>query len=273
MKYSISTLIIVFALFFFSCEKDNYDEPNSGIRGQFIDEDTKELVPMPVAKKDGPAALRINLYEKDRFYLPGNDPNYSREPLKTWAQTDGSYERNWIFSADYVMTFEQINFLPVDTLFVKLNRGKVTTQNIEITPYARVEILTAEIDQEIIKPGTAKEVTRRDLNVNFKIARSTNIPNEAHLNNAYLYWSTTPLIDHDGSNRVNVKSIVITNADLDRVLTITHDFVTDNEFKNAQKEVILNNNDLIYIRIGVQTDNKINYSKVLPVKLYLDEYK
>ena len=50
MKKIIYNIAIVLAAscLFASCEDDNYDEPNSGIKGRFIDAETSEVVPMPV---------------------------------------------------------------------------------------------------------------------------------------------------------------------------------------------------------------------------------
>ena len=53
MKKIIYNIAIVLAAscLFASCEDDNYDEPNSGIKGRFIDAETSEVVPMPHSGK------------------------------------------------------------------------------------------------------------------------------------------------------------------------------------------------------------------------------
>ena len=43
--YSILSILLG-SLSLVSCQDDNYDEPNSGIKGRFIDAETSELVPM-----------------------------------------------------------------------------------------------------------------------------------------------------------------------------------------------------------------------------------
>lgn len=68
MKKIIYNIAIVLAAscLFASCEDDNYDEPNSGIKGRFIDAETSEVVPMPV---QGTSSIQIRMYERDRYYL------------------------------------------------------------------------------------------------------------------------------------------------------------------------------------------------------------
>ena len=65
MKKIIYNIAIVLAAscLFASCEDDNYDEPNSGIKGRFIDAETSEVVPMPV---QGTSSIQIRMYERDR---------------------------------------------------------------------------------------------------------------------------------------------------------------------------------------------------------------
>ena len=70
MKKIIYNIAIVLAAscLFASCEDDNYDEPNSGIKGRFIDAETSEVVPMPV---QGTSSIQIRMYERDRYYSTG----------------------------------------------------------------------------------------------------------------------------------------------------------------------------------------------------------
>ena len=120
MKKIIYNIAIVLAAscLFASCEDDNYDEPNSGIKGRFIDAETSEVVPMPV---QGTSSIQIRMYERDRYYSTGDD--YSQLPVITYPKIDGTYENSWMFSKQYILTLEQTNFYPVDTMVVDLNAG------------------------------------------------------------------------------------------------------------------------------------------------------
>ena len=110
MKKIIYNIAIVLAAscLFASCEDDNYDEPNSGIKGRFIDAETSEVVPMPV---QGTSSIQIRMYERDRYYSTGDD--YSQLPVITYPKIDGTYENSWMFSKQYILTLEQTNFYPL----------------------------------------------------------------------------------------------------------------------------------------------------------------
>ena len=135
MKKIIYNIAIVLAAscLFASCEDDNYDEPNSGIKGRFIDAETSEVVPMPV---QGTSSIQIRMYERDRYYSTGDD--YSQLPVITYPKIDGTYENSWMFSKQYILTLEQTNFYPVDTMVVDLNAGgniSSLTDRISEEPY------------------------------------------------------------------------------------------------------------------------------------------
>lgn len=98
--YNIA-IVLVASCLFASCEDDNYDEPNSGIKGRFIDAETSEVVPMPV---QGTSSIQIRMYERDRYYSTGDD--YSQLPVITYPKIDGTYENSWMFSKQYILTLE-----------------------------------------------------------------------------------------------------------------------------------------------------------------------
>ena len=145
MKKIIYNIAIVLAAscLFASCEDDNYDEPNSGIKGRFIDAETSEVVPMPV---QGTSSIQIRMYERDRYYSTGDD--YSQLPVITYPKIDGTYENSWMFSKQYILTLEQTNFYPVDTMVVDLNAGGLTDQDIKVIPYARIKVNNAVFENK-----------------------------------------------------------------------------------------------------------------------------
>ena len=93
MKKIIYNIAIVLAAscLFASCEDDNYDEPNSGIKGRFIDAETSEVVPMPV---QGTSSIQIRMYERDRYYSTGDD--YSQLPVITSRLISIRWIRWWL---------------------------------------------------------------------------------------------------------------------------------------------------------------------------------
>jgi hypothetical protein len=261
MKLIIYKLIILSGLLSFcaSCSDDNYSEPNSGISGQFIDANTSELVPMPVQGHG--SSLKIRMYERDRYYSTGSD--HSEMPVDFYAQIDGTYKNTWMFDNNYLVTVEQANFYPIDTLNVTLNGGKTTEQNIVVTPYARIEIVKAEIEQQ----ETGGDVTMRNLKVTYKIARNRH---DYKIESSFLAWHISPYIDNASGNSSGKVSIDHSNTPdndiLDTELSQTFDLLNDSNFNDTiNKSIIIGNDNRIFIRIGVFTNGKANYSKVVPV--------
>lgn len=252
--YSIVSILLG-SLSLVSCQDDNYDEPNSGIKGRFIDAETSELVPMPVQGDNG---VRLRLYEKDRFY--STDRDHSELPVSFYAKIDGTYENSWAFSTDYLLTFEQTNFYPVDTIEVSLQGGSITEKDILVTPYARVSVVKAAFEN-------------KQLNVTYKISRSKA---DYKIENTFLAWHISPYVDKVTGNFMDMNSIDRKNTEdsqlLDKELTQSIDLTDNANFnKEDNKAIILGNGSQIFIRIGATTNGKVNYSTVVPVKVTIEK--
>ena len=193
MKKIIYNIAIVLAAscLFASCEDDNYDEPNSGIKGRFIDAETSEVVPMPV---QGTSSIQIRMYERDRYYSTGDD--YSQLPVITYPKIDGTYENSWMFSKQYILTLEQTNFYPVDTMVVDLNAGGLTDQDIKVIPYARIKVNNAVFENKKLK-------------VSYTITRSKD---DYKIENAFLAWHISPYIDKMSGNSEELVTVDYTNV-------------------------------------------------------------
>ena len=233
MKKIIYNIAIVLAAscLFASCEDDNYDEPNSGIKGRFIDAETSEVVPMPV---QGTSSIQIRMYERDRYYSTGDD--YSQLPVITYPKIDGTYENSWMFSKQYILTLEQTNFYPVDTMVVDLNAGGLTDQDIKVIPYARIKVNNAVFENK----------------------------------NAFLAWHISPYIDKMSGNSEELVTVDYTNVSdkdiLNTILTQEIGLSESASFNNKDKQAIMKGNgNKMYIRVGVTTNGKVNYSEVVPV--------
>lgn len=252
--YSILSILFG-SLSLLSCQDDNYDEPNSGIKGRFIDAETSEIVPMPVQGDNG---VRLRLYEKDRFHSTGSD--HSELPVSFYAKIDGTYENSWMFNADYLLTFEQINFYPVDTIEVSLQRGSITEKDILVTPYARISIVKAVFEN-------------KQLNVTYKISRSKS---DNKIENTFLVWHISPYVDKVTGNFMDMNTVDCKITDdnqlLNTELTQSIDLTNNENFnKEDNKAIILGNGSQVFIRIGVTTDGKVNYSTVIPVKVVVEK--
>ena len=128
-KSSIFAMMAILLASVTSCEKDNYDAPDSSIFGSFIDEETGQLV------------------EQDIYN--GTVIEYVEEGYSTTetmvVKNDGTYRNNLMFSANYTMTPVRGNFEPLEPRQV---RGSGATQvDFLVKPYLRLE------DVEIFRNG------------------------------------------------------------------------------------------------------------------------
>lgn len=236
-----------------SCQDDNYDEPNSCIYGKFIDADTSEPVPMPVQGNGN--SLKIRMFEKDRLYSQGAD--HSEMPIDFFAQWDGTYRNSFIFATEYMMVFEQANFYPVDSIDVTLKPGQETACDVRVTPYARVKIENAGIDD-------AKMLT-----VTYKVARSRD---DYKIQSAFLAWHISPYIDDAAGNSMGKASTDFNATDDKQILgveqTLSIDLQNDGNFNNTTNQsIMVGNGNKLYVRVGVVTNGKTNYSDTVEVGL------
>ena len=81
----------VCSLCFTSClsDMDNYESPNGGIKGQILDAETNEPIPLPV---QGSTGVIINMFEQNTD---------ATQSVDFYAKMDGSYENAKLFNCDY----------------------------------------------------------------------------------------------------------------------------------------------------------------------------
>ena len=204
---------------------------------------------MPV---QGTSSIQIRMYERDRYYSTGDD--YSQLPVITYPKIDGTYENSWMFSKQYILTLEQTNFYPVDTMVVDLNAGGLTDQDIKVIPYARIDVNNAVFENKKLK-------------VSYTITRSKD---DYKIENAFLAWHISPYIDKMSGNSEELVTVDYTNVSdkdiLNTVLTQEIGLSESASFNNKDKQAIMKGNgNKMYIRVGVTTNGKVNYSEVVPV--------
>jgi len=257
--------VVICFLYLIGCEAaDNYKEPDSEIYGTFIDISTQQPVQMAVPGEAG-ACVKIRMYEQDRFYSTGLD--HSTTPIDFYASQDGSYRNSWIFGSTYLMTFENTNFYPVDTIKDIQLKGKME-KDILVTPYSHINaaVVKADTNQIIIKYSISRD--RNDYKIQI----------------TELYWNVSPYVDNSVSNykgKVTTDRTATLDKDLLNVeMTETIDLSTDTQFKltdiinypeaYTNRAIIRGNKNRIYIRAGVKTNNTFNFSEVMPVTLSFD---
>ena len=113
----------VCSLCFTSClsDMDNYESPNGGIKGQILDAETNEPIPLPV---QGSTGVIINMFEQNTD---------ATQSVDFYAKMDGSYENAKLFNCDYKIVVNG----PLDlkaTPYARINASaQVTGKKITIT--------------------------------------------------------------------------------------------------------------------------------------------
>jgi hypothetical protein len=247
----ITYLIIVFLTS--SCINDldridNQVAPGSCLTGQFVDAETKEIVPLPV---EGETGVKLRLFEAEES---------DSRSIDFYARTDGQFKHSRLFDGQYNLVVEQAPFSPIDTVSVNVkNRAEV---QIEVLPFTRISANTSSLGNKITL-NYSVELTSQDLeiseiriflhvspyvdrvSVNHLVAISGEFPDEED------YWK------NDAGTQSLVKSF-------DRVIYV-------DQFREIMEknDIIIGNYNHIYLRVGVMCEGEYNYSRVIPVKISL----
>jgi hypothetical protein len=135
--FKIGILLLSFGLW--SCELDNFDMPDAGLSGRFIDAETQELVEQDIIR-----GTNIELIEH------GYDPV---APQYLIVKNDGTYANSLLFANTYTVQPVRGNFIPVDPQ--EINISGETVLDFEVTPYIRI------LDASIEKSGSTVVATFR----------------------------------------------------------------------------------------------------------------
>lgn len=126
----LSSIILISALAFASCEKDNYDGPTAGLSGNFFDAATKSLV-----EQDIISGTEIEIIEK----------GYTSAQYLI-VKNNGTYANTMLFANTYTVRPVRGNFIPVEAQ--EVNISGQTKLDFNVTPYIRVNNVS------IVKTGT-----------------------------------------------------------------------------------------------------------------------
>lgn len=127
---TIRSLLFILTLGLAACEKDNYDGPDAGLSGKFIDSQTGEMVEQDIIR-----GTQIEIVE-----------NGYTSPQYLVVKNDGSYANSLLFSNSYKVTPVRGNFIAVQSQ--EVNISGQTTLDFTVTPYIRLK------DVSITKSGT-----------------------------------------------------------------------------------------------------------------------
>ena len=231
MKKLIYTLIVaVMGGMFTSCEKDNLDGPDAVFAGELRDKKTGELILQEVS--DG---SRVYFIEQGW----GDNPPVQNMVVKK----DGTFYNGMIFSGNYQVIMNRGNYVPLDTLDMKIKPGK-NYQVFEVNPYLRI------IEPEIF-------VSERKVIARFKLEQVTS--NQVYRISLFAHSHI------DVSNKLN---IVNRTEELNRSITDGESFELSINLDNYTSTLVAGKS--YYFRIGAQSQgNETKYNYAASVKLDL----
>lgn len=226
-KIIIYITIAIFA--FSSCninEIDNYDEPDGGIYGTILDEETGQAVPLPV---QGSTGVKISIMEV------GTD---ATKPVDFYARYDGTFKNTMVFNCRYELTIDNGPF--VDPVKVSTTVSGQTKFDITVKPLSRIDATAGVSGKTVtvtytVTPAQGQTVT-----------------------DVYGYWNFAPGVDDGTANKAGTKSSKNLSG------TFTFDLANDTQFKNNLHKIQSNGNK-VYLRVGAKVSGKINYSTISTV--------
>ncbi|MEY8488541.1 DUF3823 domain-containing protein [uncultured Parabacteroides sp.] len=218
----------VCSLCFTSClsDLDNYESPNGGIKGQILDAETNEPIPLPV---QGSTGVIINMFEQNTD---------ATQSVDFYAKMDGSYENAKLFNCDYKIVVNGPFVSPCEE-FVTV-KGQ-TTLDLKATPYARINASAQVMGKKITITYKVNPT-----NSNFKVSE------------VYGYWNFAPGVDNGNANQAGKQTVKEQEG------TIVFDLENDKTYKDNLYKIQANGNK-IYVRVGAKTEGAVNYSSIIEV--------
>lgn len=203
---------------------DNYESPNGGIKGQILDAETNEPIPLPV---QGSTGIIINMFEQNTD---------ATQSVDFYAQMDGSYENSKLFNCDYKIVVNGPFVSPCEE-FVTV-KGQ-TTLDLKATPFARI--------------SASAQVAGKKVTVTYRV-----IPTSSNydVSEVYGYWNFAPGVDNGSTNQAGKQTVN------EKEGTIVFDLENDKNYKDNLYKIQGNGNK-IYVRIGAKTEGVINYSTII----------
>ena len=216
----------VCSLCFTSClsDMDNYESPNGGIKGQILDAETNEPIPLPV---QGSTGVIINMFEQNTD---------ATQSVDFYAKMDGSYENAKLFNCDYKIVVNGPFVSPCEE-FVTV-KGQ-TTLDLKATPIARI--------------NASAQVTGKKITITYKV-NPTN--SNFKVSEVYGYWNFAPGVDNGNANQAGKQTVKEQEG------TIVFDLENDKTYQDNLYKIQANGNK-IYVRVGAKTEGAVNYSTII----------
>lgn len=229
-KLILLFVIAIVSGLFYSCEKDNLEGPDAIFAGELRDKKTGELIQQEIS--DG---SRVYFIEQGW----GENPPVQNMLIKK----DGTFYNGMIFSGEYKVIMNRGNYVPLDTLDMRIKAGK-NYQIFEVNPYLR--IIEPEIfisDRKVIARFKLEQVTSNQV---FRISLFAH----SHI---------------DVSNKLN---IVNRTEELNRSITDGEAFELSINLDDYTSTLVPGKS--YYFRIGAQSHgNETKYNYAASVQLNL----
>lgn len=229
-KLILLFVIAIVSGLFYSCEKDNLEGPDAIFAGELRDKKTGELIQQEIS--DG---SRVYFIEQGW----GENPPVQNMLIKK----DGTFYNGMIFSGEYKVVMNRGNYVPLDTLDMRIKAGK-NYQIFEVNPYLR--IIEPEIfisDRKVIARFKLEQVTSNQV---FRISLFAH----SHI---------------DVSNKLN---IVNRTEELNRSITDGEAFELSINLDDYTSTLVPGKS--YYFRIGAQSHgNETKYNYAASVQLNL----
>lgn len=229
-KLILLFVIAIVSGLFYSCEKDNLEGPDAIFAGELRDKKTGELIQQEIS--DG---SRVYFIEQGW----GENPPVQNMLIKK----DGTFYNGMIFSGEYKVVMNRGNYVPLDTLDMRIKAGK-NYQIFEVNPYLR--IIEPEVfisDRKVIARFKLEQVTSNQV---FRISLFAH----SHI---------------DVSNKLN---IVNRTEELNRSITDGEAFELSINLDDYTSTLVPGKS--YYFRIGAQSHgNETKYNYVASVQLNL----
>lgn len=220
--------VALLGITFYSCEKDNLEGPDATFTGELRDRKTGELISQEIS--DG---SRVYYIEQGW----GDNPPVQNMVIKK----DGTFSNSMIFSGSYKVIMNRGNYVPLDTLDMKIKPGK-NFQVFEVNPYLR--ILEPEIS-----------ISGRKVIARFKLEQVTS-------NKVY----RISLFAHSHIDVSNKLNIINRTEELDRSITDGEAFELSINLDEYTSTLVPGKS--YYFRIGAQSHgNETKYNYTASVKL------
>lgn len=231
-KKIIEIVLIVFVLFSISgciTGLDNYDSPNGGIKGEILDEETNNPIPLAV---QGPTGVIIKMHELN---------TNAKQSIDFYAKYDGTFENSKMFNNEYKLVVNGPFVKPCEQN-VKVNGG--TTINLKALPFSRIE-------------ATVNDNSTDNISIEYEVKPTNNTFN---VDEVFAYWNFAPGVDDGAANYAKK----ISSNDIKGQFTFN---LEDDKIYKDNKHKIISNGNKIYVRVGALVQGNINYSKIITIQL------